>query len=69
VAHLLEHRRRASRGPGNHLPAGLEELFRSFGDFTAPPDPQTLAGMAAKYGCDLDFDATFPIVQRHGLVF
>jgi mannose-6-phosphate isomerase-like protein (cupin superfamily) len=50
-------------------PAGLEELFRSFGDFTAPPGPQILAGMAAKYGCDLDFDATFPIVQRHGLVF
>jgi len=25
--------------------------------------------MAAKYRCDLDFDATFPIVQRHGLVF
>jgi len=25
--------------------------------------------MAAKYRCDLDFDATFPIVERHGLVF
>ena len=50
-------------------PAGLEELFRSFEGFTAPPDPQTLAAMAAKYRCDLDFDATFPIVQRHGLVF
>jgi quercetin dioxygenase-like cupin family protein len=50
-------------------PAGLEELFRSFEDFTAPPDPQALAARAAKYGCDLDFDATFPIIQRHGLVF
>ncbi len=50
-------------------PAGLEELFRSFEGFTAPPDPQTLAAMAAKYRCDLDFDATFPIIERHGLVF
>ena len=50
-------------------PAGLEELFRSFGAFTAPPDPHTLAGMAAEYHCDLDFEATFPIAGRHGPVF
>jgi quercetin dioxygenase-like cupin family protein len=50
-------------------PAGLEELFRSFEDFTAPPGPQALAARAARYGCDLDFDATFPIIERHGLVF
>jgi mannose-6-phosphate isomerase-like protein (cupin superfamily) len=50
-------------------PAGLEELFRSFEEFTAPPGPQALAAMAARYGCDLDFDATFPIIERHGLVF
>jgi mannose-6-phosphate isomerase-like protein (cupin superfamily) len=49
-------------------PAGLEELFRSFEEFTAPPDPQVLAARAARYGCDLDFDATFPIIDRHGLV-
>jgi len=50
-------------------PAGLEELFRSFEHSTAPPDPQALAARAAQYGCDLDFDATFPIVERHGLAF
>jgi len=50
-------------------PAGLEELFRSFAHFTAPPDPESLASMAARYHCDLDFPATMPIVQRHGLVF
>ncbi len=50
-------------------PAGLEELFRSFADFTAPPDPQVLAEMAARYQCDLDFPRTFPLVQRHRLVF
>jgi mannose-6-phosphate isomerase-like protein (cupin superfamily) len=50
-------------------PAGLEELFRSFENLTGMPDPQILAGMAAQYHCDLDFEATFPIVGRHGLVF
>jgi mannose-6-phosphate isomerase-like protein (cupin superfamily) len=50
-------------------PSGLEELFRSFEGFTAPPEPQTLAAMAAKYHCDLDFESTFPLVERHSLVF
>lgn len=50
-------------------PAGLEQLFRSFAALTEPPTPEALAGMAAEYGCDLDFDATFPLVQRLGRVF
>lgn len=50
-------------------PAGLEELFRSFGQLTEEPDPQTLAGMAAEYHCDLDFDRTLPIIERHCLTF
>jgi quercetin dioxygenase-like cupin family protein len=50
-------------------PAGLEELFRSFGDLTGEPDPQSLAGMAGRYHCDLDFQATMPVIQRHGLLF
>jgi mannose-6-phosphate isomerase-like protein (cupin superfamily) len=50
-------------------PSGLEELFRSFEGFTTPPEPQTLAAMAAKYHCDLDFESTFPLVERHSLVF
>ena len=32
-------------------------------------EPSALAARAAQYGCDLDFDATFPIVERHGLAF
>ncbi len=48
--------------------AGLENLFRSFADI-AEPDPETLAAMAAEYGCEIDFDATGPIVERHGLAF
>jgi len=34
--------------------AGLEDLFRE---------------LAAHYGCDLDFDATGPLVERHRLRF
>ncbi len=50
-------------------PAGLEELFRSLGAFDGEPDPEALARLAASYGCDLDFEATGPIVARHGLTF
>lgn len=50
-------------------PAGIEKLFRSFSTLTEPPSPQSLAQMAAPYHCDADFEATFPIVQRHALAF
>ena len=49
--------------------AGLEKLFRELGRLDVEPDPQTLAAMAARYGCDVDFEATFPLVERHGLQF
>ena len=48
-------------------PAGLEELFRSFATLTGEPAPEQLAEMAAKYGCEIDFPATGPVVERHGL--
>ena len=50
-------------------PAGLEELFRSFATLTGGPEPEQLAQMAARYGCEIDFPATFPVVERHGLSF
>lgn len=49
-------------------PGGLEVLFKSFEAVTQPVDPAQLAAMAAEYHCDIDMEATFPIVQRHGLV-
>ena len=49
--------------------AGLEQLFRSFATLAADPAPEQLAEMASKYGCDIDFPATFPVVERHGLSF
>jgi quercetin dioxygenase-like cupin family protein len=50
-------------------PAGLEDLFKSFEHLTEPPTPEVMAGLAGKYGCDLDFEATFPLIQRYGLRF
>jgi quercetin dioxygenase-like cupin family protein len=50
-------------------PAGLEDLFKSFEHLTEPPTPEEMAGLAGKYRCDLDFEATFPLIQRHGLRF
>jgi mannose-6-phosphate isomerase-like protein (cupin superfamily) len=48
-------------------PGGLEELFRQLagGEY----DPATLPALAAQYGCELDFDRTLPLVERHSLVF
>lgn len=50
-------------------PAGLEQLFRSFAALPGEPEPEQLAEMAAKFGCEIDFPATFPVVERHGLSF
>ncbi len=50
-------------------PAGLEEVFKSFEHLTEPPTPEAMASMAGKYHCDLDFEATFSLIQRHGLRF
>ena len=32
-------------------------------------DPDTMATFAARYGAQVDFERTFPIVERHGLKF
>ena len=50
-------------------PAGLEDLFKSFEPLTEPPTPEEMARLAGEYRCDLDFEATFPLIQRHGLRF
>ena len=50
-------------------PAGLEQLFRAFAELTEPPTPEQMSEMAAPYHCDLDLEATFPVMERHGLTF
>jgi len=50
-------------------PAGLEEMFRELGTLGEALDPETMATLAARYGAQVDFERTLPIVQRHGLKF
>ncbi len=50
-------------------PAGIEVLFRSFAELEAEPDPELLAQMAARYGCDIAFDQTMALCSRHGIAF
>ena len=50
-------------------PGGLEELFHRLAEPGGEYDPATLPTLAAEYGCEVDFDRTMPLVERHGLVF
>ncbi|KAB7743478.1 cupin domain-containing protein [Nostocoides sp. F2B08] len=47
-------------------PGGLEHGFRTM---DTSEDDDVLAQVAIDYGCDLDLDATGPIMERYGLVF
>ena len=49
--------------------AGLEDLFRKLGSTTGEPDWEAIAALAAQFGCDVDFEATIPVVERHRLEF
>ena len=48
-------------------PAGLEDLFRELGAPGVEMDPASLPALAARYGCQVDFQGTAAILQRHGL--
>jgi mannose-6-phosphate isomerase-like protein (cupin superfamily) len=50
-------------------PGGIEELFRRLGEPGGEYDPATLPALVAPYGCDVDFEGTMPLIQRHGLHF
>jgi mannose-6-phosphate isomerase-like protein (cupin superfamily) len=50
-------------------PAGLEDLFRELGTLGGELDPASLPALAARYGCQVDFQGTATILQRHGLRF
>jgi quercetin dioxygenase-like cupin family protein len=47
-------------------PGGLEEAFRTIGN---APEDFDLTPVAEAYGCDADFDATLPIMEKYGLTF
>lgn len=48
-------------------PAGLEKLFRLLDTSPDLYEPEKLIPLADSYGAKIDFDGTFPIVERHGL--
>ncbi|MEX0874859.1 MAG: cupin domain-containing protein [Actinomycetota bacterium] len=50
-------------------PGGLEKLFRELGEMGAEPDPEAMAELAGRFGAKVDFEKTFPIVEKHGLAF
>ncbi|CAN5429730.1 hypothetical protein BH23ACT7_BH23ACT7_14490 [soil metagenome] len=50
-------------------PSGLEDLFRELGAPGGEFDPATLPALAARYGCEVDFERTAQIVGQHSLTF
>ena len=50
-------------------PGGFEEAFREMHALGDDLDPETMSGIAARYGVEADFERTMPVVERHGLVF
>ena len=50
-------------------PAGLEDLFRELGARGVEMDPASLPALAARYGCQVDFEGTATILGQHGLRF
>ena len=50
-------------------PGGFEEAFREMHAFGDALDPAALSDIAARYGIDIDFEGTAPIIERHHLRF
>jgi quercetin dioxygenase-like cupin family protein len=50
-------------------PGGLEALFREMHALGAELTPEALVGLAGRYGCGVDFEATAPLIEKHRLVF
>jgi quercetin dioxygenase-like cupin family protein len=51
------------------VPGGIEALFRRLAEPGGEYSPETLPALAAEYGTEVDFEATMPLVERHGLEF
>jgi mannose-6-phosphate isomerase-like protein (cupin superfamily) len=47
------------------VPGGLEELFRRLSGGAL--DPASLPALAAEFGCEIDFERTMQLIERHGL--
>ena len=49
-------------------PGGFEQVFHEMAALD-PPTPDAIADIGARYGVDLDFQATESLLERHGLTF
>lgn len=50
-------------------PGGFEQAFREVHALGEALDPAAMTAIAARYGVDVDFEGTAPIVERHRLTF
>ncbi len=50
-------------------PGGFEQAFRQMHALGDALDPDSMAAIAERYGVEVDFEATGPILERHGLSF
>jgi mannose-6-phosphate isomerase-like protein (cupin superfamily) len=50
-------------------PAGFEKFLRELGELAADANPAAIAELFGRYGGKVDFEATMPIIERHGLAF
>jgi quercetin dioxygenase-like cupin family protein len=50
-------------------PGGFEEAFREMHALGEDPNPETMTQIASRYGGEIDFERTMPIIERHGLTF
>jgi quercetin dioxygenase-like cupin family protein len=51
------------------VPVGVEAIIRRLAEPGGGYSPDTLPALAAEYGAEVDFEATMPLVERHGLFF
>lgn len=50
-------------------PGGFEQAFLEMHALGEGLNPETMAEIGARYGGEIDFERTMPIVERHGLKF
>lgn len=50
-------------------PGGFEQAFREMHALGEALDPAAMTAIATRYGVDVDFERTAPIIERHGLTF
>ena len=50
-------------------PGGFQQAFREMHALADALDPEKMAAIAERYGCEVDFERTSSVIERHGLTF